>query len=125
MNSSVRSAGAGAVAEFAWKVQPARRGGLARDFRLRGAAGLARARRENDARDDRLGERPVVIQPVLEAGTDGGIDHRQDLGVVQAILGLPLKLRLWMKTLSTPVSPSRMSSAVSVTPFGDRLCVSM
>ncbi len=30
-----------------------------------------------------------------------------------------------MKTLSTPVSPSRMSSAVSVTPFGVRLCVSM
>ena len=30
-----------------------------------------------------------------------------------------------MKRLSTPVSPSRMSSAVSVTPFGVRLCVSM
>ena len=30
-----------------------------------------------------------------------------------------------MKTLSTPTSPSRMSSAVSVTPFGERLCVSM
>ncbi len=28
-------------------------------------------------------------------------------------------------TLRTPVRPSRMSSAVSVTPFGDRLCVSM
>ena len=27
--------------------------------------------------------------------------------------------------LSTPMTPSRMSSAVSVTPFGERLCVSM
>ena len=31
----------------------------------------------------------------------------------------------WMKTLRTAINPSRMSSAVSVTPFGDRLCVSM
>ena len=30
-----------------------------------------------------------------------------------------------MKMLSTPIMPSRMSSAVSVTPFGERLCVSM
>ena len=30
-----------------------------------------------------------------------------------------------MNTESTPVRPSRMSSAVSVTPFGERLCVSM
>jgi hypothetical protein len=51
--------------------------------------------------------------------------RRQHLGVVQPVLGLPLELRLLMNTLSTPTTPSRMSSAVSVTPFGDRLCVSM
>jgi hypothetical protein len=55
-----------AVAQLAGQVQPAGRRRLARDLGLRGAAGLARARREDDARDDRLGDATVVIQPVLE-----------------------------------------------------------
>ena len=83
-----------AVTELARQVEAAGRRRLARDFRLRGAAGLARARREDDAPDDRFGDRPVVIQPVLERGPDRGIDRRQHLGIVQAILGLPLELRL-------------------------------
>ena len=36
------------------------------DLGLRRAAGLARARRQDDARDDRFGDADVVIQPVLE-----------------------------------------------------------
>ena len=103
-----------------------RRRALARDFGLRRAARLARARREDDARDDRLGDADVVIQPVLERGPDHAVDRRDQLGVVQPILRLPLELRLLRRRRSaTPVSPSRMSSAASVTPFGDRLCVSM
>jgi hypothetical protein len=86
--------GGRAVAEFAGKVQPARRRGLARDFGLRGAAGLARARRENDAADDRFSDRPVVIQPVFESGPDDGVNRGRHFRVVEAILGLSLKLRL-------------------------------
>ena len=54
---AVFAAGAGAVAQLAGQIQAAGRGGLARDFRLRGAARFARARRQDDAGDDRLGDR--------------------------------------------------------------------
>ena len=65
---------------------------LARHFGLRCAAGLARPRREDDARDDRLGDADVVIQPVLQRRTDDAIHDRQQLGIVQPILGLSLEL---------------------------------
>ena len=46
-------------------------------------------------------------------------------GLFSRSLVCPWNCGSWMKTLSTPVSPSRMSSAVIVTPLGERLCVSM
>jgi hypothetical protein len=49
---------------------------------------------QNDASDDRFSDRPIVIQPVLERRTDGGVDRRQHFGIVEAILRLPLELRL-------------------------------
>ena len=58
------------------------------------AAGLAGARREHDARDDRLGDADVVVQPVLERRTNRAVERRHHLRVVQPILGLPLELRL-------------------------------
>src|ERR1700687_2808811 len=48
-----------------------------------GAAGLAGARREDDARHDRRGDAAVVIQPVLERGADDAVNRRQHLRVVQ------------------------------------------
>ncbi len=68
--------------------------GLAHDLLLRGAARLARPRREDDARDDRLGDADVRVQPVLERRPHLRIDRRHDFRVVEAILGLPLELRL-------------------------------
>ena len=99
---------------------------LARDLLLRRAARLARARREDDARDDRLGDRAVRVQPVLERRPDLRVDRRQSpRGCSGDPSSAPGTAAPATKTLSTPTSPSRMSSAVSVTPFGDRLCVSM
>ena len=69
-------------------------GPFAHDFLLRRAARLARPRREDDARDDRFGDRLVVIQPVLERRPHHAVHRRQHLGIVQTILRLPLKLRL-------------------------------
>ena len=85
--------GVRAVAQFAGKIQA--RGGcaLARHFGLRRAARLARPRREDDARDDRLGDGDVVIQPVLERRTNDAVDARHELGIIEPILGLPLELR--------------------------------
>ena len=72
----------------------ARRRPFAHHLLLRRAAGLARARGENDARDDGFGNRLVVIEPVLERRPHHAVDRRQHLGIVQPILRLPLKLRL-------------------------------
>ena len=84
----------GAVAQLAGQVQARRRRALARDLGLRRAARFARARREDDARDDRFGHADVVVQPVLERRADDAVDRRHQLRVVQAILRLPLELRL-------------------------------
>ena len=46
-------------------------------------------------------------------------------GLFRRSLVWPWNCGSWRNTLTTPVSPSRMSSAVIVTPFGERLCVSM
>ena len=89
-----RCAGLRAVAQLAGQVQARRRRALARDLGLRGAARLARARRQDDARDDRLGDADVVIQPVLERRPHDAVDRRQQLRVVQPILRLALELRL-------------------------------
>ncbi len=75
---------------------------LAHHFLLRGAAGLAGARGEDDAGDDRLGEGDVVIQPVFERGADGAVDERQNLRVVQAIFRLPLELWLLHEDTQDP-----------------------
>jgi hypothetical protein len=59
------------------------------------AARLAsRARRQDDAPDDRLRDRAVVIEPMLQRGPDGRVDRSGHLRIVQAILRLPLELRL-------------------------------
>ena len=88
------AAGHRAVAELARQREARRRRALARDLGLRRAAGLARARREDDARDDRLGHRLVVVQPVLERRPHHRVDDRRHFRVVQPILRLPLELRL-------------------------------
>ena len=80
--------------ELAGQRQPGRGGALADHFLLRGAAGLAGARGEDGARDDLLGDRLLAVQPVLERRPHLGVDRGEDLGVVQAILGLALELRL-------------------------------
>ena len=64
------------------------------DLGLRGAARLARARRQDDARDDRFGDADVVVQPVLERRAHDAVDRRQHFGIVQPILRLALELRL-------------------------------
>jgi hypothetical protein len=75
------------------RVSRCRRRRLARDLLLGGAARLARAGREDDARDDRLGDADVGVQPVLERRPHLAVDERHRLGVVQPVLGLPLELR--------------------------------
>ena len=75
--------GGAAVAELAGERQPARGRALAHDLLLRGTARLARAGREDDARDDRLGDADVGVQPVLERRPHLRVDRRQDLGVVR------------------------------------------
>src|SRR3989454_4914108 len=79
--------GVGAIAQFAGKIQA--RGGraLARHFGLRRAARLARPRREDDARDDRLRDGDVMVQPVLERRTNDAVDAGHELGIVESILG--------------------------------------
>ena len=67
---------------------------LPHDFLLRRAAGLTGASRKDHARDDRLGDADVGVQPVLERGPDLRINRRHDFGIVQAILGLALELRV-------------------------------
>ena len=76
------------------RFEPMRRRALARDLLLRRAARLARARGQDDARDDAFGDADVLVQPVLERRADQRIDGRQHFGIVQPILGLPLELRL-------------------------------
>ena len=93
-SSRVLAAGRGAVAELARQVEPVRRRALARHFLLRRAARLARAGRQDDARDDRFGHAQVVVQPVLDRRPHRRVHRGEDLGVVQPILGLALELRL-------------------------------
>src|SRR4029079_18539953 len=94
---AVVAARRGAVAQLPRQRQPGRGRRLARHFLLRRAAGLARARGEDDARHDRLGDRDVGVEPVLERRPHLRVDRRRRLRVVQAILGLPLELRLGEK----------------------------
>src|SRR4051794_9180794 len=91
---AVVTAWRGAVAQLAGERQAIRRRGLSRHFLLRRAARLSRARSEDDARDDGFGHRDVRVQPVLQRRTHLRIDARCDLRVVQAILRLPLELRV-------------------------------
>ena len=88
------AAGHRAVAELARQRQPRRRRALARHLGLRRAARLARPRRQDDAPDDGVGHRGVVIEPVLERRPNHRIDGRRHLGVVQLVLRLSLELRL-------------------------------
>ena len=97
----------GAVAQLAGQVETRRSRALARDLGLRGAARLARPRRENDAGDDRLGDADVVIQPVLERRAHDAVHRRDELRVVQAILRLPLELRLLDEQAERPRSALR------------------
>jgi len=56
---------------------------------------LSRARRKNDARDDRIGHGAVVIQPVLDRRPHHRVDDVCDLRVVEAIFRLTLELRFF------------------------------
>ena len=94
MNSSLPVAcGIGAVAQFSRQVQTPGRRAFPRDFRLSGAAGLARTRRQNDSCDDGFGDADVVIQPMLERGPDDSVQRRGHFRIVEPVLGLSLKLR--------------------------------
>ena len=115
----------GAVGELAGQVDAAGRRALAHHLLLRGAAGLARPRGEDDAGDDRLGDRLVVVEPVLGAGRTMPSTADSTSGLFSRSLVCPWNCGSATNTDRMPVVPSRMSSAVSVTPFGDRLCVSM
>ena len=83
-----------AVAQLAGQVEAVRGGALARHRLLGGPARGAGPGREDDARDDRLRDADVVVQPVLEGGAHQPVDRRRQLGVVQAVLGLTLELRV-------------------------------
>jgi hypothetical protein len=95
------------------------------DLLLRRAARLARARREDDARDDRLGDAMLWFSQCSSAGRTCPSTAEVTSGLFSRSFVCPWNCGSCTKTLSTATSPSRMSSAVSVTPFGDRLCVSM
>src|SRR3954467_6767660 len=60
---------------------------LLRDTSACAARLASRARREDDARDDRFGDAAVVVQPVFEAGAHEAVHGRDELGVVEPILG--------------------------------------
>ena len=96
-----------AVAQLPWQGQPVRRRGLPRDLLLRGAAGLAGARGQDDPRDDRFGHGDVRVQPVLERGADLRVDGRGRFRVVEAILRLALKLRLLQEDAQHARRPPR------------------
>ena len=101
-------------------------GPLADDFGLRRAAGLAGARRQDDARDDALRQSSwLLFSQCSSAGRTKPSTALVTSGLFRRSLVCPWNCGSSMKIESTPVMPSRMSSAVSVTPFGDRLCVSM
>jgi hypothetical protein len=76
-----------------------------RHLRLRRAARLARAGRQDGAPDDRLGHRTVVIQPVLERRAHHRVHRRCHLGVVHRSLVCPWKLRLLNEQAQTPRAP--------------------
>ena len=111
--------------ELARQRDTAGRRAFANDFCLRRATRFARARRQHDARDDGLGDRLVGVQPVLERGTT--IPSTADS--ISGLFSGPWSVLETAAPAGTPrarrSSPSRMSSAVSVTPLGVRLCVSM
>ena len=66
-----------------------------------------------------------AVQPLLERRAHDAVDRTLHLGVVEAVLGLPLELRLGDVDDQDATMPSRMSSAVSVTPRGASSWVSM
>ena len=120
------AAGRRAVAELAGQREARRRRALARDFGLRRAARFTRARRENDARDDRLGRASwCELSQCSSAGRTIESTMAVTSGLFRRSFVWPWNCGSLRKMLSTPTTPSRMSSAVSVTPFGERLCVSM
>ena len=121
-----RGAGRRAVAQLAGQVEPVRGRRLPRHLLLRRPAGLAGPCGEHDAGDDRLGDRDVVVEPVLERRThQASRPPTTTSGLLSRSFVCPWNCGSGMNTLSTPTSPSRMSSAVSVTPFGVSVCVSM
>ncbi len=51
-----------------------------------------RARRgQHDAADDRVGDRRISVEPGFEARADDPLDHAGQLGIIEPLLGLPLK----------------------------------
>ena len=86
--------GRGAVGELAREVQAVGDRRLACHLLHGRARRLAGARRHYDPADDLLGDRRVLVQPVLEGGADGAVDLSGDLRVVEPLLRLPLELRL-------------------------------
>ena len=81
-----------AVTELAGQVQPVRRGALARHLLVSGATGFARPGGQDHPCHDRLGHRPVVMQPMFQGRTDGRVDSRRQFRIVEPVLGLPLEL---------------------------------
>ena len=68
--------------------------GLARHRLRGGAAGLARAGRQDHAGDEPLGHRAILGEPLLQRGPHRPVDLGGDLRVVEPVLGLALELRL-------------------------------
>ncbi len=67
---------------------------LSKDLLRRLAPRLAGAGGEDGPQDDGLAHRAVLEQPLLQRGADHGLHRRAGLGVVELVLGLPLKLRV-------------------------------
>ena len=86
-----------AVEQFAGEVGLAGAGRLAADFGLRLTAGEPGTGRQDDAADDRVGQRRVVVEPRLQHRPDETFHQRADLRVVELVLRLPLKHRVGMK----------------------------
>ncbi|EAU62171.1 conserved hypothetical protein, partial [Stigmatella aurantiaca DW4/3-1] len=84
----------GAVGELARQVQPVAHRRLAAHRLGGGAAGLARAGGQDDARHGRLADGLVVVEPLLQRRPQHAVHLGRHLGVVEPPLGLPLELRL-------------------------------
>ena len=122
MNSSLLAGiGRRAVGQLAGQVQPVRHRGLARHRLRRRARRLARLRRQRDALDDLRARGPVLEQEASRA------PGRTAPSTCACASGLPSRSLVWpwncgscMYIDRMPTTPSRMSSAVSVTPLGAR-----